>query len=72
MSSADADPLLPGVDPGASAERSPVHCRLCGRPLRDREARTWGLGPECREKLRLRQAPRPPVREVDQDTLPGV
>ncbi|MGW7291339.1 DUF6011 domain-containing protein [Streptomyces xiamenensis] len=69
MSPSD-EPLLPGVDP--RAERSPVFCRLCGRPLTGREARTWGLGPECREKLRLRGAPRPRVSEVDQDTLPGV
>ncbi|KAB8160206.1 hypothetical protein FH609_014610 [Streptomyces sp. 3MP-14] len=52
--------------------RPPVHCRLCGRPLRDREARTWGLGPECRAKLALRAAPRPPEHPVEQDPLPGV
>ncbi|MDT0321739.1 DUF6011 domain-containing protein [Streptomyces millisiae] len=67
---------LPGVDePSAVAGeggRPRVTCRLCGRPLHGREARLWGLGPDCRAKLALRQAPRPPERPVEQDPLPGV
>ncbi|GAA1913067.1 hypothetical protein GCM10009716_23430 [Streptomyces sodiiphilus] len=71
MSSADLPPL-PGLEqePGARGRR--VVCRLCGRPLTDREARTWGLGAGCREKLALRTAPRPATPEVEQDALPGV
>lgn len=53
-------------------ERSRVTCRLCGRPLTGRAARRWGLGEECRAKLRERAAPRPPAREVEQETLPGM
>ncbi|WP_062216367.1 DUF6011 domain-containing protein [Streptomyces sp. NBRC 109706] len=65
----DQPALLPDPE---ERRRPPVHCRLCGRPLRDREARTWGLGPECRAKLALRTAPPPPERPVDQDPLPGL
>ncbi|GAB2874651.1 DUF6011 domain-containing protein [Streptomyces mayteni] len=61
---------FPGEDDRADG-RPRVTCRLCGRPLHDREARLWGLGPDCRAKLALRQAPRPPERPVEQDPLPG-
>jgi hypothetical protein len=61
---------LPGEAPDGDRPRVVV-CRLCGRPLRDREARLWGLGPECRAKLALRTAPRPPGHPVEQDPLPG-
>lgn len=64
---------LPGVAEPPSADGRPrVACRLCGRPLHDREARLWGLGPDCRAKLALRTAPRPPEHPVEQDPLPGV
>ncbi|MFH8370116.1 DUF6011 domain-containing protein [Streptomyces sp. NPDC018031] len=48
-----------------------VRCRACGRPLRDRDARLWGLGAGCRHKLDTRTAPRLREHEVEQDTLPG-
>ncbi len=47
-------------------------CRMCGRPLRDRQARLWGLGVECREKLALRTAPAPGRWDVEQEALPGL
>ncbi|MFD6416081.1 DUF6011 domain-containing protein [Streptomyces sp. NPDC060194] len=64
------DEPLPGArtEPG---DRPRVLCALCGRPLRDRESRRWGLGEGCREKLRLRGATGPGRFEVDQDELPG-
>ncbi|HLL34073.1 MAG TPA: DUF6011 domain-containing protein [Streptomyces sp.] len=65
---------LPGVDPpaGPDGERPRVVCRLCGRPLRDPEARLWGLGHGCRDKLALRTAPRSGPWEVEQEALPGL
>ena len=69
MAATDPAPL-PGFDEPA-AGRSRVTCRMCGRPLRGREARMWGLGEDCRAKLAMRAAPRPPAHEVEQDTLPG-
>lgn len=42
-----------------------------GAPLRDRTSRLWGLGRDCRRKLRLRAAPTPATGDVEQDTLPG-
>lgn len=30
----------------------------------------WGLGEDCRAKLAMRTAPKPPTHEVEQDTLP--
>ncbi|MEU1663607.1 DUF6011 domain-containing protein [Streptomyces sparsogenes] len=62
---------LPGLDQPA-AGRPRVTCRMCGRPLRGREARMWGLGEDCRDKLAVRTAPRPAASEVEQETLPGV
>lgn len=69
--SAHLPEALPEAGPEKPA-RSPVHCRLCGRPLRGRAAKRWGLGAGCRRKLLLRAAPRPPAAEVDQDPLPGL
>ncbi len=68
------DPVpLPDLALDEGAERRPrVTCRLCGRPLRGREARMRGLGDGCRDKLMERAAPRPPAHEVDQDALPGL
>lgn len=69
--------MLPGSAPAEAAPQdragdgAPSHCRMCGHPLRDRVSRMWGLGPDCRTKLRLRLAPVPPDVEIDQDTLPG-
>lgn len=63
--------LVPDDELPAEARRR-VTCRMCGRPLRDREARMWGLGPECRGKLDPRIAPTPPAHEVEQDPLPGL
>ncbi|MEV1006662.1 DUF6011 domain-containing protein [Streptomyces sp. NPDC049881] len=65
---ADEPALLPLPDGG---RRPPVTCRLCGRRLYGREARMWGLGPECRAKLAVRVAPLPPEHPVEQETLPG-
>lgn len=68
-----ADPApLPGLDDEPVEGRSRVTCRMCGRPLRGRQARMWGLGEDCREELRIRTAPQPAEREVEQETLPGV
>lgn len=63
-----------GAEAGApdGGRPSEVHCRLCGRPLHGHTAKRWGLGADCRRKLRLRSAPRPPAFEVEQDTLPGM
>ncbi|MEU1787074.1 DUF6011 domain-containing protein [Streptomyces sparsogenes] len=61
---------LPGFDEPA-AGRSRITCRMCGRPLRGSKARMWGLGEDCRGKLEMRSAPRPPEHEVEQETLPG-
>ncbi|MBA0050467.1 hypothetical protein E0L36_06015 [Streptomyces sp. AJS327] len=47
------------------------HCRMCGAVLRDRVSRMWGLGPDCRAKVRLRLAPDPPPNETEQEALPG-
>lgn len=55
-----------------SAGHGTVRCRVCGRPLRGRQARRLGVGEDCRAKLGERTAPRPPARPVDQDTLPGL
>ncbi len=63
---------LPGLDEDAPPGRGTVHCRVCGRPLRGREARRLGVGEDCRAKLGERTAPRPPARPVDQDALPGL
>lgn len=63
---------LPGLGEEPLAARRRVTCRMCGRPLRGREARLWGLGDECRAKLAMRGAPKPPAHDVEQDTLPGV
>lgn len=68
MATADPAPL-PGFDEPV-AGRSRVSCRMRGRPLRGREARMWGLGEDCRAKLAMRTAPKPPTHEVEQDTLP--
>jgi hypothetical protein len=67
------DPLPLPLDADAEL-RGPrrVYCRLCGRPLRGREARLWGLGDDCRAKLQERSAPKPGRHEVEQETLPGV
>ncbi|MEU7240285.1 DUF6011 domain-containing protein [Streptomyces sparsogenes] len=67
---ADDPAPLPGLDAPA-AGRSRITCRMCGRPLRGREARMWGLGEGCRDKLRVRTAPLPPEHQVEQETLPG-
>ncbi|TVL89791.1 DUF6011 domain-containing protein [Streptomyces sp. SAJ15] len=73
MTAHDPEPLPGFKDPPTPAKgRLPVTCRMCGRPLRDRDARLWGLGPGCRHKLHTRSAPRPPSHEIQQDTLPGV
>lgn len=61
---------LPGFDEPAEG-RLRVVCRMCGRPLHDPTARLWGLGADCRHKLALRSAPRPPERQLEQETLPG-
>ncbi|CAM2964620.1 DUF6011 domain-containing protein [Streptomyces albus] len=61
--------VLPG---GEATPGRRVLCRMCGQPLRDRASRLWGLGPDCRHKLALRTAPPPPVRDVEQDPLPGL
>lgn len=67
-----ADPQpLPGADEAPPEQPPEVLCALCGRPLHDRLARQWRLGPECREKLKLRLAPSPPPHEPAQETLPG-
>ncbi|WP_078591991.1 DUF6011 domain-containing protein [Streptomyces megasporus] len=68
---AEPSPLPDSPEPPAR-ERPPVRCRLCGRPLRDRQARLWGLGPECRGKLAVRSAPRTTGWEVAQEALPGL
>ncbi|MFD1828447.1 DUF6011 domain-containing protein [Streptomyces desertarenae] len=64
---------LPG-SPGPSGQeaRRRVLCRMCGRPLRGRRARLWGLGDECREKLAMRSAPVRGGWEVEQEALPGM
>ncbi|MEU5024701.1 MULTISPECIES: DUF6011 domain-containing protein [Streptomyces] len=69
---ADDPTTLPGLVEEPSAPRRRVTCRMCGRPLRGREARLWGLGDECRAKLAVRSAPRPPAHDVEQETLPGI
>ncbi|MBU7600854.1 hypothetical protein JGS22_025340 [Streptomyces sp. P38-E01] len=51
---------------------APVPCRMCGQPLRDPMSRRWGLGRDCRRKLRMRLAPAPEQHEVEQDALPGL
>lgn len=73
MVCAEPEPL-PGYeeDEVADGRRPRVACRLCGRPLVDREARLWGLGEECRAKLGERTAPLPPEVEVEQEALPGL
>jgi hypothetical protein len=43
-----------------------VLCRGCRRPLRDLASRAVGYGPECKDRLP------DPVRECEQDMLPGV
>ncbi|WP_344322691.1 DUF6011 domain-containing protein [Streptomyces macrosporus] len=63
---------LPDAPEPPPEGRPPVLCRMCGRPLRDRQARLWGLGPECREKLAVRSAPRTAGWDVAQETLPGL
>lgn len=63
---------LPGLDEAPPEGLRVVVRVLCGRPLHDRIARQWRLGPECREKLKLRLAPSPPPHEPAQETLPGV
>ncbi len=63
---ADADDELEG------SGRRGVTCRLCGRPLTGRDARRRGIGDGCRAKLHERVAPRPPARDIEQDTLPGL
>ncbi|WP_016908080.1 DUF6011 domain-containing protein [Streptomyces xiaopingdaonensis] len=62
-------PTLPGTAPD---EPEPLRCRMCGHPLRDRVSRRWGLGPECRRRLRMRLAPVPGPFEPAQDPLPGL
>ena len=64
----EEQPTLPDSEP---VRPGPAHCRVCGHPLRDRVSRIWGLGPDCRDRLRLRLAPRPPDVEIEQDPLPG-
>ncbi|MGW7350917.1 DUF6011 domain-containing protein [Streptomyces sp. NPDC054784] len=44
-------------------------CRMCGHPLRDRVSLRWGLGPDCRRKMRLRYAADPGRFTVQQDGL---
>ncbi|WP_410538834.1 DUF6011 domain-containing protein [Streptomyces sp. KL2] len=63
---------LPGSPEPPGEDRPRVTCRMCGRPLRDRQARLWGLGVECREKLALRTAPAPGRWDVEQEALPGL
>ncbi|MDG9706450.1 DUF6011 domain-containing protein [Streptomyces sp. DH37] len=63
---------LPGAPEPSGEDRPRVTCRMCGRPLRDRQARLWGLGVECREKLAVRSAPVPRHWEVEQEALPGM
>ncbi|MGP4111478.1 DUF6011 domain-containing protein [Streptomyces sp. 4N509B] len=63
---------LPGLESTESQQLPPVVCRLCGRPLHDRVARQWRLGPECREKLGVRLALDPAAHEVEQEALPGM
>ncbi|MFP8907341.1 DUF6011 domain-containing protein [Streptomyces atacamensis] len=63
---------LPGSPEPSGGGRPRVTCRMCGRPLRDRQARLWGLGVECRERLALRAAPAPGRWEVEQEALPGL
>ncbi|MEU5609125.1 DUF6011 domain-containing protein [Streptomyces sparsogenes] len=70
--SASPPVALPGLGEEPLPARRRVTCRMCGRPLRGREARLWGLGDECRAKLAVRGAPRPPAHDVEQDTLPGI
>jgi hypothetical protein len=81
MTEDSPSPEPPGSGGPAEAEPLPdsrpvegrrVLCRMCGQPLRDRASRLWGLGPDCRHKLALRTAPRPPLHDVDQDMLPGL
>ncbi|WP_344633802.1 DUF6011 domain-containing protein [Streptomyces glaucosporus] len=67
----EPSPLPDAPEPPAQ-DRPPVLCRMCGRPLRDRQARLWGLGPECRGKLAVRPAPRTTGWDVAQETLPGL
>ncbi|MEE1939963.1 DUF6011 domain-containing protein [Streptomyces sp. TRM 70361] len=61
---------LPGSPEPSGEEHRRVLCRMCGRPLRGRRARLWGLGDDCREKLALRSAPAPGTWEIAQDELP--
>ncbi|MCK1798016.1 DUF6011 domain-containing protein [Streptomyces sp. XM4193] len=68
MSSPDELP----VDAPRAARTAPVPCRMCGQPLRDAMSRRWGLGRDCRRKLRMRLAPAPEQHEVEQDALPGL
>ncbi|MGY1453865.1 DUF6011 domain-containing protein [Streptomyces sp. SS8] len=67
-----AEPLPGSPEPPGEGGRPRVTCRMCGRPLRDRQARLWGLGVECREKLAVRTAPVPGRWEVAQEALPGL
>lgn len=66
----DIEPL-PGT--GRAAERRPVRCRLCGRPLTGTDSRRTGLGPACDAKL---HPAAPDIRtrrhDVEQDPLPGI
>jgi hypothetical protein len=65
---------LPGLatDAELAAGRRVVRCGMCGRPLKGREARSWGLGEDCRHKLGERTAPDPGRFDAAQETLPGV
>jgi len=61
----------PELSDTAPHEPPAVRCRMCGHLLHDRASRLWGLGPDCRARLRLRTARDPGVFEVEQDTIPG-
>lgn len=63
--------VLPDAPPTVG-RREPVPCRLCGQPLTSSASRRWGIGEDCRRKLRLREAPAPPENPADQDALPGL
>jgi Family of unknown function (DUF6011) len=68
------DAPLPGLatDAELAAGRAVVRCGMCGRPLKGREARLWGLGEGCRHKLGGDVIVRRPGRfDVEQDAIPG-
>jgi len=72
MSAAEPLPDVEFRTQPPAERRVRVMCRMCGRPLLDRQARMWGLGDGCRQKLAVRAAPRPTGWEVTQETLPGM